>query len=72
MDVSPAPKGTAEPQGQVVQGGGQLPGVRGVGQARNSWQAWPGRQNILQQIPYNLHKWKAFIILLGAFGEYNS
>ena len=33
MDVSPAPRGTAEPQGQVVQGGGQQPGVRGVGQA---------------------------------------
>ena len=26
--------GAAEPQGQVVQGGGQLPGVRGVGQSR--------------------------------------
>ena len=34
MDISPAPGGAAEPQGQVVQGGGQLPGVRGVGQGR--------------------------------------
>ena len=32
MDISPAPGGAAEPQGQVVQGGGQLPSVRGVGQ----------------------------------------
>ena len=32
MDVSPAPRDAAEPQGQVVQGGGQLPNVRGVGQ----------------------------------------
>ena len=28
------PGGAADPQGQVVQGGGQLPGVRGVGQGR--------------------------------------
>ena len=34
MDISPAPRGAAEPQGQVVQGGGQLPIVRGVGQGR--------------------------------------
>ena len=34
MDISAAPGGAAEPQGQVVQGGGQLPGVRGVGQGR--------------------------------------
>ena len=34
MDVFPAPGGAAEPQGQVVQGGGQLPSVRGVGQGR--------------------------------------
>ena len=34
MDISSAPGGAAEPQGQVVQGGGQLPGVRGVGQGR--------------------------------------
>ena len=34
MDISPAPGGAAEPQGQVVQGGGQLPSVRGVGQGR--------------------------------------
>ena len=32
MDISPAPGGAAEPQGQVVQDGGQLPSVRGVGQ----------------------------------------
>ena len=31
-DISPTPGGAAKPQGQVVQGGGQLPGVRGVGQ----------------------------------------
>ena len=44
MDISPAPGGAAEPQGQVVQGGGQLPSVRGVGQgpaARKPGQA-PG------------------------------
>ena len=34
MDISPAPGGAAEPQGQVVQGGGQLPSVRGVGHGR--------------------------------------
>ena len=34
MDISPTPGGAAEPQGQVVQGGGQLPSVRGVGQGR--------------------------------------
>ena len=34
MDISPAPGGAAEPQGQVVQGVGQLPSVRGVGQGR--------------------------------------
>ena len=34
MDNSPAPGGAAEPQGQVVQGCGKLPGVRGVGQGR--------------------------------------
>ena len=28
------PGGAAEPQGQVVQGGGQLPSVKGVGQSR--------------------------------------
>ena len=32
MDISPAPGAVAEPQGQSVQGGGQLPSVRGVGQ----------------------------------------
>ena len=32
MDISLVPRGAAEPQGQVVQGGGQLPGDRGVGQ----------------------------------------
>ena len=31
MDISSAPGGAAEPQGQVVEGGGQLPSVRGVG-----------------------------------------
>ena len=36
MDISPAPGGAAEPHGQVVQGGGQLPSVRGVGQGRAS------------------------------------
>ena len=34
MDISLAPGGAAEPQGHVVQGGGQLPSVRGVGQGR--------------------------------------
>ena len=34
MDISAAPGGAAEPQGQVVQGGGQLPSDRGVGQGR--------------------------------------
>ena len=34
MDISPTSGGAAEPQGQVVQAGGQLPGVRGVGQGR--------------------------------------
>ena len=32
MDISLASGDAAEPQGQVVQGGGQLPSVRGVGQ----------------------------------------
>ena len=34
MHISAAPGGAAEPQGQVVQGGGQLPSDRGVGQGR--------------------------------------
>ena len=34
MDISAAPGGAAEPKGQVVQVGGQLPGDRGVGQGR--------------------------------------
>ena len=34
MDISFAPGGAAEPQGQVVQGGGQLLSDRGVGQGR--------------------------------------
>ena len=34
MDISPAPGGAAEPQGQVIQRGGQLPSVRGVGQGQ--------------------------------------
>ena len=34
MDISPAPGGAAEPKGHVVQGGGQLPSGRGVGQGR--------------------------------------
>ena len=33
-DIFLAPRGAAEPQWQVVQGGGQLPGDRGVGQGR--------------------------------------
>ena len=36
MDISPAPGGAAEPQGQVVQGGSELPSVRGVGHGRAS------------------------------------
>ena len=34
MDLSAAPGGAAEPQKQIVQGGGQLPSDRGVGQGR--------------------------------------
>jgi hypothetical protein len=34
MNISLAPRGAAEPQGEVVQGGGQLPGDGGVGQGR--------------------------------------
>ena len=34
MDIYLAPRGATEPQGQVVQGGGQLPGDIGVGQGR--------------------------------------
>ena len=36
MDISPAPQSAAEPQGQVVQGGSQLPSVRGLEQGRAS------------------------------------
>ena len=41
MDISLAPRGAAEPQGQVVQGGGQLPGDRGVGQGRAAGKPGP-------------------------------
>ena len=34
MDISVVPGGAAEPQWQVVQGGGKLPSDRGVGQGR--------------------------------------
>ena len=34
MDISLVPRGAAEPQGHIVQGGGQLPGDRGVWQGR--------------------------------------
>ena len=34
MDISVVPGGAAEPQGQVVQGGDQLPSDRDVGQGR--------------------------------------
>ena len=34
MGISLVPGGAAEPQGQVVQGGGQLHSVRGVGQGQ--------------------------------------
>ena len=34
MDILLVPGGAAEPQGYVVQGGGQLPSDRGVGQGR--------------------------------------
>ena len=34
MEISLVPGGAAEPQGQVVQGGGQLPNVKGVGQGQ--------------------------------------
>ena len=33
MDISLAPRGAAEPQGQVLQGFGQLPDDTGVGKA---------------------------------------
>ena len=36
MDISPAPRGAAESQGQVVQGGTQIPSVRGLEQGRES------------------------------------
>ena len=36
MDIFLTPGGAAEPQGQVVQGGGQLPGDRGVGRGRGA------------------------------------
>ena len=41
MDIYAAPGGAAEPQGQVVQGGGQLLSDRGVGQGRAAGQ--PGQ-----------------------------
>ena len=41
MDISVVPGGAAEPQGQVFQGGGQLPSDRGVGQGRAAGQ--PGQ-----------------------------
>ena len=49
MDISLAPRGAAEPQGQVVQGGGQLPGDRGVDcrAMPGSWQAWPAHGCLL-------------------------
>ena len=34
MDISAAQGGAAEPQRQVVQGGGQLPSDKGVGQGQ--------------------------------------
>ena len=34
MDISVAPGGAAEPQGQVVQGGGHLPSDRSVGKGQ--------------------------------------
>ena len=43
MDISPEPGGAAEPQGQVLQGGGQLPSVRGVGQGRAAGKPEPGQ-----------------------------
>ena len=39
MDISLAPRGAAEPQGQVVQG--QLPGDRGVGQGQAAGKPGP-------------------------------
>ena len=41
MDSSLAPRGATEPQGQVVQGGGQIPGDRGVGQGRAAGKPGP-------------------------------
>ena len=34
LDISQAPEGASEPQGQVFQGDGQLHSVRGVGQGQ--------------------------------------
>ena len=41
MDISLVPRGAAEPQGQVVQGGGQLPGDIGVEQGRAAGKPGP-------------------------------
>ena len=41
MDISLELRGAAEPQGQVVKGGGQLPGERGVGQGRAAGKPGP-------------------------------
>ena len=41
MDISLVPRDAAEPQGQVVQGGGQPPGHRGVGQGRAAGKPGP-------------------------------
>ena len=41
MDFSLAPRGAAEPQGEVVQGGGQLPGDGVVGQGREAGKPGP-------------------------------
>ena len=47
MDISLAPRGVAEPQGQVVQGGGQLPGDKRCRARPGSLQVWPAHGCLL-------------------------
>ena len=47
MGISPAPGEAPEPKGQVVQGGGQLPGVRGVRQGRAAGKPVPAPGSFL-------------------------
>ena len=47
MDISLATRDAAEPQGQDVLGGGQLPSVRGVGQGRAAGKPGPSHGRLL-------------------------